>query len=85
MGSTIAAPHGGAVSAELFVQVIAPKPVERVDVIRSGAVVDSLDVDGLREVALQRPVEDLEPGEYVYVRAVQRNGGAAWSSPITVE
>jgi hypothetical protein len=65
--------------------VIASHPIASVDLIRSGAVVDSLDVEDLTEVALQRRVEDLEPGEYVYVRAVQQDGGAAWSSPIRVE
>jgi len=85
MGSTIAAPAGGSVSEELFVQVIAPHPIASVDLIRSGAVVDSLEVEDLYEVALQRRVENLVPGEYVYVRAVQQNGGAAWSSPIGIE
>jgi hypothetical protein len=34
---------------------------------------------------LQVPVEALRAGEYLYVRAVQRDGGAAWSSPIFFE
>ncbi|MDH3211872.1 MAG: CehA/McbA family metallohydrolase [Myxococcales bacterium] len=85
MGSTIAAPGGGAVRGELFVHAIAPDPIERVDLIRSGEVVDFVATEGLHEVVLQRPVEDLASGEYLYVRVVQENGGAAWSSPIYVE
>jgi hypothetical protein len=29
----------------------------------------------------QARIPTLAPGEYLYVRVVQRNGGAAWSSP----
>jgi hypothetical protein len=85
MGSAVAAPEGGSISEDLFVHVIAPAPLERVDLIRSGEVRDSVAIEGLREVALHRPVEDLTPGEYIYVRAVQEDGGAVWSSPIAVE
>ena len=34
---------------------------------------------------LEETVRDLEPGEYLYVRAVQEDGGAAWSSPFFVD
>ena len=46
---------------------------------------DSFELAGERDVTLERRVEALRPGEYVYVRAVQRDGGAAWSSPIYVD
>ena len=36
-------------------------------------------------MTLERRVEELRPGEYVYVRAVQRDDGAAWSSPIYID
>ncbi len=84
MGSIVSAPEGG-ISQELFVSVIAVAPLERIDLIRSGRVVDSLEIDGLLEVTLHRDVEDLKAGEYLYVRVVQEDGGAAWSSPIFVE
>ena len=70
---------------ELFVQVIAETPLERVDLIRSGELVDSIPIDGLLEVTLGRKIEDLVSGEYLYVRAVQEDSGAAWSSPIYIE
>ena len=85
MGSSIPVPPGGSVSQSLFVSVISPGPLERVDLIRSGRVVDSMQLAGERDVQLEREVSDLRPGEYVYVRAVQRDGGAAWSSPIYVD
>jgi len=85
MGSSLTLGPGGSVSEALFISVVAPGPLERVDLIRSGRVVDTISLAGEREVTLERRVEDLHPGEYVYVRVVQRDGGAAWSSPIYIE
>jgi len=85
MGSSLTLGPGGSVSESLFVSVIAPGSLERVDLIRSGRVVDTIEFAGERDVTLERRVEDLRPGEYVYVRVVQRDGGAAWSSPIYIE
>jgi hypothetical protein len=85
MGSTIAVPESGLVTDELFVRVVATAPLDRVELIRSGGVVDSIPTEGRLDVALQRIVEGLRPGEYLYVRAVQEDGGAAWSSPIFLE
>jgi len=34
---------------------------------------------------LREPIAGLRPGEYLYVRAVQQDGGAAWSSPFFVD
>ncbi|MEE9607603.1 MAG: CehA/McbA family metallohydrolase [Myxococcota bacterium] len=85
MGSTLPAPESGAVSDTLFVHVLGTAPIERVDLVRSGEVVDALDGEGRLELALERPVSDLRPGEYLYVRAVQQDGAVAWSSPIFVE
>jgi len=85
MGSLIPKPEAGGYSGELFVQVIAEAPLERLDLIRSGQLVDSMPIDGLLEITLHREIEDLVSGEYLYVRAVQQDSGAAWSSPIYVE
>jgi hypothetical protein len=85
MGALIPKPEEGGYTGELFVQVIAETPLERVDLIRSGEIVDSIPIDGLLEVTLGREVEDMASGEYLYVRAVQQDGGAAWSSPVYVE
>jgi hypothetical protein len=85
MGASLPAPEGGRASDELFTEIVAPGPLERLDLVRSGELVDSLGLEGRREVRLHRPLEGLRPGEYVYVRAVQEDGGAAWSSPIFVE
>jgi hypothetical protein len=44
-----------------------------------------VDAEGYREIRLEETVRDLESGEYLYVRAVQTDGGAAWSSPFFVD
>jgi hypothetical protein len=81
MGSSIPVGPGETRDESLFVSVLAPSPLERVDLIRSGRVVDAIQLDGERDVSVGSRVADLRPGEYVYVRVVQRDGGAAWSSP----
>ncbi len=83
MGAIVKLPDGEPLSAPLFVRVVSPGPLERLDLVRSGALLEpSLALEGLRDVTVQRPIEDLLPGEYLYVRAVQEDGGVAWSSPI---
>jgi hypothetical protein len=84
IGGVVPVAAGDRVRETLFVQVIGTAPLERVEVVRSGAVVDGLDLDGQLEAALASELADLSAGEYVYVRVVQRDGGAAWSSAIFV-
>ena len=84
MGSIIETDPASDYSAEMFVQVVAVAPLERVELIRSGREVAEFDAAGELDVTLQSRLEGLVPGEYVYVRAIQADGGAAWSSPIFV-
>jgi hypothetical protein len=80
MGAVFDAPGAGA--AETFaVRVTADAPLERVDIVRAGQVVEQIACDGLEDFRFSRQLERLRAGEYLYVRAVQKNGGAAWSSP----
>jgi len=81
MGSEISVGEEGRLSGPLYLDVIAPAPLASVEVIRSGEVVDGVDLEGRLEVTLFRDIEDLAPGEYLYLRVLQRDGGAAWSSP----
>jgi hypothetical protein len=81
MGSQVRVPND-ALAATLFVQVVGQAPLDRIELVRSGAVVDALTLDGRLDVTLHREVDALEAGEYLYVRVVQQDGGAAWSSPI---
>jgi hypothetical protein len=83
MGSVLEAT--AAPAQELRFAVAATAPIERIDLIRSGAVAQALEGEGRREWSERINVTPLEPGEYVYVRLVQEDGGLAWSSPIYVE
>jgi Protein of unknown function (DUF3604) len=78
-GSEVPLPAGR--SAELDVRVSAPEPLERIDVIRSGKVVHRIPCERERDVAVKWAADDLEPGEYLYIRVVQADRRAAWSSP----
>jgi hypothetical protein len=70
---------------ELRVRVVAPGPLERVDLIRGGQVSEQILCEGQREVRFVRTIPELTPGDYLYVRAVQIDGGTAWSSPFFIE
>lgn len=66
---------------KLTIRVAAVSELERVDVIRSGEVVLSFDGEGMTEWARTGEIPRLQSGEYLYVRVIQRDKGAAWSSP----
>ncbi|MGH9336304.1 MAG: DUF3604 domain-containing protein, partial [Vicinamibacteria bacterium] len=80
MGSIV--PASGSESRELRFAVAATAPVDRVDVVRTGAVFLSIPGEGRRELSETVTLSELEEREYVYVRVVQEDGGAAWSSPV---
>jgi hypothetical protein len=84
MGTEVAAAE---VSPEgtLFVQAHGTGPILAAEVIRSGQIIAALPGEGQASFAAAAVVHDLAPGEYVYVRIVQEDGGMAWSSPIFVE
>ncbi len=67
--------------AELRARVVAPGPLEAIDLVRSGGAIETVACDGGTDCALRRELAGLEPGGYLYLRARQRDGGAAWSSP----
>ncbi len=75
---------GTEAGAELRVRLVAPSPLRRLDVVRSGRVALSIAGAGERELSVERRLSGLTAGEYVYVRAVQEDDGAAWSSPFFV-
>jgi len=84
MGSTI--PHDElGEEATLWISLVGSGPVESLEVVRSGRVVDGLLCEGEQELVATLSLEGLEAGEYVYVRVVQEDRGMAWSSPFFVE
>jgi len=80
MGSSV--PPGDHI---VSVRAAAPGANERVDVVRSPGPVESVPVEDVREISLELEVEGLRSGEFLYVRVVQSDGGAAWSSPFFVD
>jgi hypothetical protein len=82
MGSTLENAAGaGSEPSQLHFEIVAQAPIERVDIIRSGRIV-SLPGEDRLEWSASRSIPPLAAGEYHYLRVVQRDGGAAWSSPI---
>ncbi len=85
------APMGAALEADegrtrtLEVLAVAPGVLERIDLVRSGRVVRTFAGTGSRELRVTEPIAGLESGEYLYLRAVQVDDGAAWSSPFFVD
>ena len=58
--------------------------IERIDVIRRGNPVVSIDAEGLRDSIGVVEIPLLEVGDYLYLRVVQEDGGAAWTSPFQI-
>jgi hypothetical protein len=84
MGSTLPVQPGGAL-ASLSIHSAGTAPIEHIDLVRSGAVVQTLPAGGRLEFRAEVELHALRPGEYVYVRVVQDDGGVAWSSPFFFE
>jgi len=70
---------------EIEVEAVAPRAIDRVDLIRSGRVVERIPCDDRRECSFTRGLTELRSGEYLYVRLIQENGGLAWSSPFFLD
>ncbi len=75
-GSTVAPTQ----AAELDLLVVAPEILDHVDLVRSGRIADSIPLDS-RVHRVRWTLRDLQAGEFLYLRAVQGDGGTAWSSP----
>ncbi len=82
MGADVSAGEGELHSLRFV--VAAEAAVERVDIVRSGEIVSVVPGLDRRELSETLTLSSLRAGEYVYVRVVQENGGAAWSSPVYV-
>jgi len=82
MGTTLPSDFVQVGMQELHCEIIAEGALAHVDLIRSGGSVERIAVQGEREWSMTRNISRLSPGEYVYLRAVQEDGGTVWSSPI---
>jgi hypothetical protein len=71
---------------EIHVSAVGTAPILRVDCVKGGELLFSVEGDGGDRMELR--VEDtaeVQPGEWLYARVVQADGGLAWSSPVWVE
>ena len=71
--------------ATLWVRSVAPAALQQVDLIRRGASVESLSCEGQRSCEVVWSISGLESGDFLYLRVLQVDGGAAWSSPFFIE
>jgi hypothetical protein len=69
---------------QLRIEAAGTAPIAHVDIIRSGEVTRSVGTSGRHEWDTTESIRALGRGDYVYVRVVQEDGRAAWSSPIYV-
>ncbi|TFH22161.1 MAG: DUF3604 domain-containing protein, partial [Myxococcales bacterium] len=83
MGSALAEPARSR-EQELRIEAVGTAPIAGVDIIRSGEVTQSSGTPGSTEWQAADRIRALSRGDYVYVRVVQEDGRAAWSSPIYV-
>ena len=66
---------------QLDIRVAAPAPLAHIDLIVGEQVVARIDGEAQTEWSSRLEIPVLAPGEFLYVRVVQTNEGAAWSSP----
>lgn len=76
----------GVGAGDLLVQALASSPLERVDVVCGsvgdpGGVAMAVSCDDAVECSFVVRPDLVAAGDWLYVRALQRDGGAAWSSP----
>jgi hypothetical protein len=86
MGSLLRpGPTGEIPERTLRAVAVAPAAIQRLDLIRTGDLVASEPGNGQRDLGIEKRLEHLRSGEYLYLRVIQEDGGAAWSSPFFVE
>jgi hypothetical protein len=81
MGSVLKAGAGG----RLAVQVAAPGAIEAVELVTRDGVVSRHPGEGKRSLAVESTLPEFESGDWFYLRVLQTDHGAAWSSPFFFE
>lgn len=84
LGATLEPPEG---PARLTLLVRGSAPLEAVDLIRSGVLVDRLDLEPEQgpDLVASWTLDQLGDGEFVYLRVHQRDGHCGWTSPFFVD
>ena len=71
---------------QLSLTIAGTAPLTRLELIRSGNPPRPLSLDGAGlDYQGSHELRDLRPGEYLYVRVEQADGGLAWSSPFFLD
>jgi hypothetical protein len=83
------APMGAVLPAgagrKLAVQVVAPGPIEAVELVTPEGVTRRIDGEGRRSLGFESALDETRAGSWLYLRVRQGDGGAAWSSPFFFE
>ena len=81
-------PIAGVPERTLVVRAVAPSEIDRIEVISrqsaasaGGLAGEALCREGERECSLTATLPAFRPGGYLYLRVIQKGGGAAWTSP----
>lgn len=85
MGEAFTAESLGGKPAELRIHIVGTAPLASVEVVRSGTIYAGMEGGDQGEVIANLDLEDLQAGEYVYVRVIQSDNGMAWSSPFFIQ
>ncbi len=69
------------VGKTISIRVAAPGPIEAVELITGAGVIGRNEGGGKRSLGIETELPELAAGSWLYVRVLQSDGGAAWSSP----
>ena len=70
---------------QLLVRVASPGPLASIEIIADGKISKSVPGEGRRELTFESEFGPSSPGGSLYLRVLQEDGGAAWSSPFFFE
>ncbi len=71
-------------SAKLALEVAACSGLERIEIIRKERPIERVPCHGELDAYYETSLPGLKPGDFVYVRVLQNDGGLAWSSPFYI-
>ncbi len=81
MGASLLAGEG----KTLAIRVAAPGPLEAVELVTAAGVIARTEAGAQRSLGVETELPELVAGSWLYVRVLQSDGGAAWSSPFFFE
>lgn len=72
-------------SPRLRVEITGTSELESLEIIRVSGASERIDLGGQLQALIERDLAPAGDGEVLYLRVLQRDGGAAWSSPFFFE